>query len=212
MFNDHQIMCQDSRQALSLLGGVVACAKRRVQPSFVSGDNAVDLPAIAVNSFMESSFHLAAISGLGPSPAGISAVERNGRTAYAQFFATQTMIGLAVVAGVGQQSPQSHVPDRLPHRRSELVVVVAGAANHIGCGDPVALRVANDCHLRPAAAAKTLVSAAIYEVGADVVRFQAGGINGPLWLWGDQAASASPFEDGCKQSLKSPFFISRRSA
>jgi len=50
--------------------------------------------------------------------------------------------------------------------------------------------------LGPAATAKTPVSKAFYKVGADVVAFQAGGVNGPLGLGGDQAELAGTLENG----------------
>ena len=98
MFNDHQIMCEDSQQALAFLGGVVTGPQRRVQPAFVSGDHALHLPTIPVDSIEESPFHLAAVLCFGPTPSGVTPVERNDRTAYAQLLPAQPMIGLAVVA------------------------------------------------------------------------------------------------------------------
>ena len=122
------------------------------------------------------------------------------------------MIGLAVVAGVGQEAAQSHVADRLPHRRSKLRAVIAGAVNHNSACNQVAARVADDRQLRPAATTKPLVSLAIHEVGDDVMHLQAGGVDGALGLGGDQAALSCPLEEDMQEPVESPFFTSRLSA
>ncbi len=205
-------MGQDSQQALLLLCRIVPGSQRRVQSSFVPRDDALDLPAISVDPLMESSLHLATISCLGPAPASVAPVERDDRTAYAQLLPAQPMIGFAVVAGIGQQSGQTYVPNRLAHRGRKLRMIVARSANHAGGCDQVALGVTDQRQLGPAATAESPVSTAIHEVGADVVSLQAGGINRAFGLWADQAALCCPPEDDGQQSLKSPFFISRCSA
>ena len=212
MFNDHQVMGQNSQQALAILGGVVTGPQRRAQPSLVPRDHTLDLPAISIDTLVESPFHLAAISCLGPAASGVARVQRNNCAADAQLLSAQPMIALTIVARIGQQSGQAYVPNRLAHRRSELAMVVAGAANHVGGRDQMALRVTDDRQLGPPASAKTPVSAAFHEVGADVVRLQAGGVNGALGPGGDQAALGCPPKDDAQQPLKSPFFTSRCSA
>jgi len=205
-------MCQDSQQALAFLGGVVTGPQRRVQPSLVPRDHALHLPAIPVDSLVESALHLATILCFGPAPCGVTPVQRNDRTAYAQLLSAQPMIGLAVVARIGREAGQAHVADRLPHRRSKLRAVIAGAGNHNSACNQVALRVADDRQLGPAAAAKPLVSLAIHEVGADVMGLQAGRVDGTLGLGGDQAALGCPLEEDMREPVESPFFISRPSA
>jgi len=205
-------MGQDSQQALAFLGGVVTGAQRRAQPSFVPRDHTLDLPAIPIDPLVESPFHLAAIPCLRPAAPGVARVQRNHRAADAQRLSAEPMIALTVVAGVGQHASQVHVADRLAHGRRELAMVVAGAANHVGGRDQMALRVTDQRQLGPAATAKTPITTAFDEVGADVVGLQAGGVNGALGLGGNQAALDGVLEDNAQEPVKSPFFISRCSA
>ena len=205
-------MGQNSQQALALLGGVVSSPQRRVQPSLVPRDHALDLPAIPIDTLVESPFHLATISCLGPAASGVAWIERNDRAADAQFPSAEPMIALTVVARIAQQAGQAYIPSRLAHRRSELAMVVAGAPNHVGGRDQVTLRVTDQRQLGPAATAKTPVSPAFHKVGADVVGLQPGRVDGPLGLGSDQAALGCPPEEDAQQPLKSPFFTSRCSA
>ena len=205
-------MCENSEQALALLGGVAAGSQGGVQQTLVPRDHALDLPAIAVDSLGEPAFHQAAVLGLGPTTPRVPAVQGNCGAANAQLFSAQDMVALAVVAGVGQQAGQTNMPVCLAHGRGELGMIVAGAADHQGGGDQVSRCMTDDRQLRPAAATKPLISTAFHEVGADVVGLQAGGVYGPFGLGRDQATLGGSLEDDAQESVKSPFFISRRSA
>ena len=205
-------MSQDPQQALALLGGVVAGPQGRVQQALVPRDHAFDLPAMTVDSLREPAFHQPAVLGLGPTTPRVPAVQRNGGAAYPQLFSTQDVVAFAVVAGVGQQAGQTHMSDCLTHGRGELGMVVAGASHHPGASNQVGWRVTDDGQLGPAATAKTLVSTAFHEVGADVVGLQAGGVDGAFGLGSDQPALCRTLEDDAPEPVESPFFTSRCSA
>src|SRR5688500_10324324 len=88
---------------------VAAAAKRRAQASFDAGDDALHLPPLAVLAAVESSFHLPAVTLAWPL-AGATAVDRDHRRADAQGLAGQEVVGLGVVAAVGQQPVDVEVP------------------------------------------------------------------------------------------------------
>ena len=205
-------MRQDPQQALALLSGVVPGPQGRVQQALVARDHAFDLPAMPVDALGEPAFHQAAVLGLGPTTPRVPAVQRNGRAGNAQLLSTQDVVAFAVVAGIGQQAGQAQVPDRLAHGRGELGMIVAGTSDDRGPGNQMGLCVADDGQLGPTSATKTPVSAAIHEVGADVVGLQAGGVDGPFALGADQPTLDGTLEDNGQEPVKSPFFISRCSA
>jgi len=205
-------MGQNSQQALALLGGVVACPQCRVESSLVPRDHALDLPAMPVNSLGETALHETSVSTLGPATPGIPAVDGDGRGANAQLLSAQDVVALAVIGGVGQQAGQADIPNGLAHGRGELRMVIAGPPDHHGTSDQVGLRMTDDRQLRPATTAESPVSTAFDEVGADVMGLQAGRVDGPLALGGDQAALGNSLEDDRQQAMESPFFINRPSA
>jgi hypothetical protein len=205
-------MSQDPQQALPLLCGVVAGSQGRVEQTLIPRDHAFDLPAMSVDSFREPAFHQTTVPGLRPMATVLAGVQPDRRGADAQGLSAQHMVGFAVVAGVRQQPGQRQMTDRLPQGRGELGVVAAGTSHHPGGRDQVGPRMADDGQLGPGAIATTGVSAAVSEVGADVVRLQAGGVDRPFRFVFDQAALSRPLEEDAQEAVESPFFSSRCSA
>ena len=205
-------MSQNFHQALLLLSGIGAGSQGRIEQTFMPRDRAFDLPAMPVDSLGEPALHQAAVPGLGPMATVLAAVQPDRRGANAQLLAAQDMVGFAVVAGVRQQPGQMQMTDRLTHGRGELGVVATRSLHHSGRRDQMGPRMTDDGQLGPGAIATTGVSAAVLEVGADVVRLQAGGVDRPFRFVFDQAALSRPLKDDAQEAVKSPFFSSRCSA
>ena len=58
---------------------VALATQRRSQATLQPRDNALDLPSLPINAFMEPAAHLPAIFGLGPSTAADGMVQAHGR-------------------------------------------------------------------------------------------------------------------------------------
>ena len=69
-------MSQNPQQALIELGRLVTGTKIGAQKTLMSGESALDLPALPIDFSEESFFHLPAIFGFGPLQ-GISPARRN---------------------------------------------------------------------------------------------------------------------------------------
>ena len=205
-------MSQNSEQAFPFLRRVVSGAQGGAEEPFVATDDALDLPALSVDAFEETPFHLPPVLGLGPAAARVAAIQGNDRAANPQLLAAQPVVAFAVIARVAQQAGQPEVADGLPHGRGELRMVVARATHDIRPGNQMALGVTDQCELGPATTPKATLSAAFDEVGACLVTLQAGGVNGPLGLGGDQAEVTGALKNGRQQAVESPFFNRRSSA
>lgn len=209
---DHQVVSQNAEQTFSLLRSVVSGPQGRTEPSLVTADDALGLPTLPIDALQKAAFHLPPIFGFGPPTARVAPVQGNDRAANPQFLAAEPVVAFAVITRVAQQPGEVKVTNGLAHGRGKLRVVIARSADHVRAGDQVRLGVADQRELGPAATPKTAETATIDEVGADVMAFQAGGVDGPFGLGGQQPQFAGTSENGLQQSGKSPFFSRRSSA
>lgn len=77
-------MRNDTQMNLDPLRPAGTSAQAGLQPSFESGDRALDLDALAVLASRETLVHLSSVSGFGP-PSAAATVQVDHRAANAQF-------------------------------------------------------------------------------------------------------------------------------
>lgn len=140
-----------------------------------------------------------------------TSVEIDDGRADAQAFASHTMVGFGVVAGIGQEAVDFQIPARLKHRRLKKFHVVAGSNARQSRGDQMGLGVTDDRQLGEFSFAVSPVAVA---EATGVMRrtkgcFQARGIDGRLGIGIDQSSITSICEDRAEQAFKTPFFARR---
>jgi hypothetical protein len=118
------------------------------------------------------------------------------------------VVVLAVEGGVGQHPVPGHPQRRLGHGRAELGGVIGRAEADGGCGEEVALGVADGGELGPGRGA-VLAAGALEEVAGGVAALQAGGVDGRRGLLADQAALLGARGGLEEEQDELPFFTSR---
>lgn len=168
--------------------------------------------AMTVHPTKKSSTHLPTVDAFRPTTV-TAGVHGDYRGSHPQRFATDLVIGLAVVGRVRQDPIPREVGRPLGHDRDQVGAVVAGTSSHTGGQPEIAERVAQDREFEPVARSETAGCPSMSEiVAAGVVVFEPGGIDGPLGLGIDQAEAVSTVENSSLESLITPFFRSRFSA
>jgi len=122
------------------------------------------------------------------------------------------MIGFTVITTIRQDLTKPHVSLSLGQNLGQIVKVVGGSLGNPARRDQMGSRVTDDRPLRPTPSVVGVSLAAADEVGADVPRLQARGIQRPLRGLVQQMQAAGTPEDGAQQSVQNPFFPSRCSA
>ena len=204
-------MSQNAKIAFTFLRLVRPGSQGRSQQAFVSGDRAFGLPALAINSFGKTAFHLTPITSSGPF-ATATAVQRNYGRTNSQFVATQSMVMLTVVGRIAQQSVPRDLLARLSHRFGKLRRIIARAFAHDGRCPQMAARMANHCQLDPLITQKPLIARAQNVMPRRLSTLQSGGVDSRLWFLGDQAAHLGKAQGLLQKEIESPFFTSRCSA
>ena len=175
-----------------------------------SREHAFGLPTLSIDPPGKPVLHLTTITAAGATLAA-AGVHRDHGGPDAQFFATEPMVRFGVVRPVAQQTVDREVIHRLGDRGPEVRGIVTRPRTHPGGPDEVCVVVADDGELGPG---PILFRAppAMQEIPADVMTFQAGGVNAGLGLGVQQANGLGHTENGVEQLIESPFFRSRCSA
>lgn len=205
-------MRQYSQEAFTFLRGIRSGAQGGTQESFVAREGAFHLPTVVVCLFRKVPFHFASVRGFRPPAAGASGIQGNHGGANTELVLAQTVVVLAVIAGIRQHAVKRHVGARADHGLGKLGRVVAGSPCHDYADEKVAGRMANHRQFRPGQTTEPLVSFALNVISTGVSALQACGVHRRLGSPVDQADLACALENGSKQIVKSPFFSSRRSA
>jgi hypothetical protein len=218
-------MGENSQIAFSFACRVAPAMQRGSQSTLKAGDDAFNLPALPVFAAVKALGHLPAIAPLGhagsPTPAAAvfplkgratsAAVEVNYRGTDPQALPGHPVIGLGIVAAVGQQSVNFQIPGGLEHRRPEETQVVAGPDTGDCRGNQMALGVTDNRQLGilAFAVAAVAVSPAPGIVGRTDRRLQSCRVDGRFRLLVDQPNALSIREDRTEQIFKAPFFPRR---
>lgn len=205
-------MSEHTEKAFAMLSRFCASTERRSQSALVLRDRTLGMPTVPIHPFVEPPFHLLPVLALGPRATAAPRVQRNHRGANPQFLAAQPMVVLAVVGGIGQQPVEVDVARSLTHGLWELRRVVARPPARHGPREQVRVGFTHDRELRPMPSRVRLGARSTHIVGTGVPALQAGGIDGPLGVFPDQAGGSGPVEHCVQEALESPFFRRRFSA
>ena len=194
-------------------------SQRRTQNPLVSGEDALRLPSLPVDSLMLASFgllaeplhHLPPVATLGPLPPLTAAVDGDDRGADAFVLAAVAVVLLTVEGRVRQHTVVADNQRRLRHRRAELRRVVGRSKADRGRREDMALRIAGHGQLGPQSGVM-LAACTFEEVSGSVPAFHAGGIDGGGRLVADQAALACVRGGLGEEQDERPFFSSRLAA
>ena len=205
-------MCEDAQIALALSGGFASRSQERPQAPLVLGKGALDLPALAERLAREVRLHLAPVPAPGPL-ARPSRLHRNDRALDAQGLATEEVMRLAVIGGVGHDTPPVGQRTGFPHQRSEFRRVIRRADSHARGRPQMASAVAQHRQFGPALAQRLLAFRFFPAIiTTDIVALEAGSVDNPLGLGLDQARKSRALEGAPLEYVKSPFLSSRASA
>lgn len=191
-----------------ILGLIESGSQGRTQEPFVARDGTFDLPAIAVDAVVETSFHLGAVLG-GRSFLAPSWVQRDHSGTYAKFLAAQAMVVFRIVSGIGQEPVKVQVLGGLSYSGRELGRVIARPPSDHGPGKQVRSGMAHEGQLWPTLAPKAPVALALDVVTAGMAGLQTRGINSRLRALLDQPSGSCAVENGPHKRIESPFFRRR---
>ena len=156
-------------------------------------------------------FHFPAVLGLGPLTAVVSGVEGDHGAVDAQLFAAQLVVVLGVIAFVRQDPVWMEIRPRLSHGCRALRRGLAEAGADHDPGDQVAGRMGDGRELGPTCppASPGVLAPSVLAIGADVMGFQAGGVDSGFGIPVDQATGTGPGEASGQEVMESPFFMRR---
>ena len=205
-------MSQDSQTTFTILRLFGSGPESRTEKTLVPGDRTLDLPAIAINPFMKSAFHLPSILCSRPLWAGTAFIQRDHRRTNSKVLTAKLMVVFAVVGGICQKAVKPQILSRQDDCRGELRRIVAGTLRSNRRDKQVAESMAHQRQFGPVFTAKSLVTATLNVIGADVSAFQARSVDCPFGLRVNQAALACSPDNSPEQFMESPFFSRRCSA
>lgn len=150
---------------------------------------ALGMPALVVERAVEAFAHAPPIWRLRPASPGVAPVEADDRAPDTEFFATEPVIVLGIVASVAQDGSDRNQPPCLPQGGSEVGRVLARPNAGDRAQDEVGGGVEDGGQLRPGSLSVALSGRSSHaEVGTDVTGLQSGGIDRGDRLRTDQAA------------------------
>ena len=123
---DHQIVSQDSQATFTILRLLRFGSQGRTEKTLIPGDRTLDLPAIAVDPFMESAFHLSPVFCSRPLSASTAFVQRDHRRTNSKAITAKIMVVFAIVGRIRQEAVKANVPRRQNHGLGKLWRIVAG--------------------------------------------------------------------------------------
>lgn len=201
-------MGQNSHQAFHLSRSITCRAQRRPQTALGLRNGAFHVPAMSVQASLKPALHLPAIAALGPFAASPH-VEGNDRGTDVQFLASEAVVVLGVIRGVGQQSVDGQSTARLPQGLGKVHRVLSGTLSDYGRGEQVRCGMTDDGELGPALLPKAMIPHAVQIVPRNVAVLQTGRVDDRFGPFVDQATRSRSVENGGEEGIESPFFRSR---
>jgi len=207
-------MGDDAKQTFAQTSLRRSTSQGRSQAAFVLREGAFGVPAPTVKPGGEAGMHPSPVAAAGTDMlvSGSATIHGDDGRADAQCFTGQTMMRFCVVAGVGQQAINGDVSYRLRHRRLKVDGVIAGAVSGRCRGDQISGMMGHHGQFGVPSVSLRTADHASQEVPADVMAFQARGVDRGLGLLVDQAAFVGNTENSGEEPLKSPFLRSRSCA
>lgn len=186
-------------------------AQRSTQESLEPRYHALGMPSLAVDSTREPFLHLTTITSAHGLRVTASGVYGDDCRTNAQLLAAKLMVRLGVVSGIGQQPIDGQMMNGLPDDRFEIGSIVRGTGPYISTCNQVSVMMAKNGQFRPA---PILLhpALAMEKVPADVMAFQAGGIDAGFGLVVEKSSGAGGTENGAQELIESSFFKRRCSA
>ena len=183
-------MSQNPQITFTINRCFVSGSDGRTQQTLVSGDRTFNLPTLAINPLVKSTFHLPPILAFGPLPASTPLVQRDNRRANSQSLSTKSVVMLTIVGRVSQEPIQRQILRGQSQGLRKLWRIIAGASTDHRRDKQVAGGVANDRQLGPTTTPETFISYTLNIIRAGVSALQAGCVNGPFRALINQAALA----------------------
>ena len=193
-------------KACTFFAGSEGASQTSLQPR----EDALHMPTLPENCARKPFGHAASI-GCGRRALRPARVKPDHCPTNTQLLAAHPMISLGVEAPVGQQCVDGQMRYSLAHGGNKVRPVIARSLAHRQGRDQVSGIVRHHGELGP----ETIPldsSLSVKEMPADVMAFQAGGIDGSLDRRRGETQLGCPPEDGAQESVKTPFFTSRCSA
>jgi hypothetical protein len=119
------------------------------EATFEATERTLGLPPLMIHVTREPASHLATVRRSRPAPARVARVEVDNRLTYAEGLATEPVIVLRVVPGIGHHRIQWQHLDGLPEGRRELGRVLRWPATSNGVDDQVRAQVHHRGELWP---------------------------------------------------------------
>ena len=199
-------MGQGTNQEFIELVRFAPCGQGGAEATFVSGEAAFGLGAMAILPVRKAIVHHPAISPLGRA-GSVSRIEWNDRAANAEFLAAQRVVVLGIVAFIAQQASGPKIDRRLSHCGGKVGRILAGTPRGHGADDQVRSGMKYRRELRPGSMHGLRGAAATLKVHRGVTCLQTGRIDrrGAVSVVDDQTAAASAVTTRGQQFRKPPF-------
>lgn len=204
-------MGNDSEDTLTLAGSRGSRGQGRSQLAFVLGDGAFGVPAATVKTLGKMVKHPSAVGAVRSASLRAPRIDRDDRRGDAEFFSAGAVMRLGIVSPIAEKSVNRQAASRLRDGRKETGSIIAGPVTHLQGRDQIGAMMRNNGDLGETPEAFHATGAG-QKVPADVVAFQARGVDRGLRPLFDQAAALGHTENGGEESLQSPFFRSRSCA
>lgn len=201
-------MSEHAQMNLVGLRAAGSAPQGRGQSSFEPCDRALDLRSLAIFQGREPAVHLAAILGLGPTTAAAS-VQADHRTANAQLASGIHMVGLGVVACIGQQPIDVQPSAGATQHGRQQRRILSGTIADEHVDQQVGSIVAGQRQFRPIPQLVAFLAAAVGIMRRAVSRVQARGVDAGFLFAADQVLVGSVDKDRVEQFVK-PTFFNRR--
>ena len=206
-------MGEDAEEEFPGACRVGAGGERGAEAPLVPGEDALDLPALAVAAAGEAVIEPPTVSALWDGVGVGARVDRDGCEGDPEGLAAEAVVVLPVEGCIGQHSRQGDPSGRLARERWQGRRVVGRPEGDLRGRYEVGVVVTADGQFGPSPSSmRPGHPAAPHEVGADVAGLEARGVDGPVCGLPDQAACAGPGEDDVQEAIECPPFRSRCSA
>ena len=201
-------MRDDAKVNFDSLGPAGTPAQDRRQVTLEPGDRALRLDALTILSHRESFVHLTPVPGAWPASAA-AFVRLDDRAADAQLLARVSVVGLGVVAPIGQQPVDADPPARATQRWCQQRGVLTRAVAQQRVDQQVRRVVTRQRQLGPATQFVAFLAGTAGVMGPTPARFQTRGVEAGLFLGPDHPLLGGVGKDRIEQSVEQTFLRRR---
>jgi len=202
---------KNSTETLELLMKPCSIPKGTAQQALVSGDGALDLPALPVDPLVKAFLHLAPVLRLGPL-SSVSFSSRNDGRTNAEPFPAEHVVVLGVISRVSQDSIKGHQGRSFLHGRTELGRVLRRSHADVRARQEMGAAIAHERQFGPTQSDMPFLPSTPHVVATDMARLQTRGVHDAFGPFGDELQLASAAEDFPLNNSEGSFFKRRSSA